>query len=503
MTNKHYLFLFLLFFSLESFGQPPHNDLPASFDLSTIDGELQCGRSILDFGRQEVGSLNTKKVAITNTGTTTLIIYGYEIFGDPTFELDIKLPIEGMAYIAPGKQLIFSVSFRPPGTASFTGHFRLVTSLGSQTLCQIVLGGEGVNTFPFAIEYRDRYTSHSSGVDIVLADYVDISCGGELQLDLSGHPTFGAYSTRFRLTNQTEEEWEVCAEITQVGANTATQTPPCEEAGPSDPESNSDQASFYAGFGYHPPGRVYTYTGKFIATSASGVVKECIVTIVVDKPSLPDPCLSVLYSINGGGSWQSTNCGENIYIDQTDNPSDEAISLRFHLVSPCSSNALLSGETIYSWNGEIISYDPIEIEPLAGTVIDAGDPVLAADDIYVFSTTFQLEGTDYPGFCPINIIIDKQMGKNPKPGSKLRSAPGGAPLLFPTVAKDLVHLQFQAGQPSPSYIIYNKQGQALSRGRLDTEQSQNSIDIGSLPMGHYFLKLENHSQALRFIKAEN
>lgn len=502
MTHKHYLFLFLLFLSLESFGQPPNpDDLSASFDLSTIEGELQCGRSILDFGRQEVGSLSTKKVAITNTGTAPLIIYGYDFFGDPIFEIDINLPIEGMAYIAPGKQLIFSVSFRPAGAASYTGYFKLSTSLGSETLCHITLGGEGENTFPFDIEYRDRYTS--TGVDIVLADYVDISCGGELQLDLSGHPTFGAYSTRFRLTNQTEEEWEVCAEITQVGANTATQTPPCEEAGPSDPESNSDEATFYAGFGYHPPGRVYTYTGKFIATSASGVVKECIVTIVVDKPSLPDPCLSVLYSINGGANWQSTNCGENIYIDQTDNPSDEAISLRFHLISPCSSNGLLSGETIYSWNGEIISYDPVEIEPLASTVIDAGDPVLAADGIYVFSTTFQLEGTDYPGFCPINIIIDKQMDIKPNPGSKLRTAPGGAPLLFPTVAKDLVHLQFQAGQTSSSYIIYNNQGQALVSGRLDTEQAQNSIDISALPMGHYFLKLAHHSPALRFIKTEN
>lgn len=506
MTHKHYLFLFLLFFSLKSFGQPQSHtpiDIGSSFELTTIDGELQCGRSTIDFGQQEVGSLTTKKVAITNTGQAPLLIYGYEIYGDPIFDVDINMPIEGLAFIPPGGQLIFSVRFRPSGAASYMGYFRLLTSVSNQSPCQIALAGEGLNDFPFSIQYRDRYTSHSSGVDIVLANFVEVSCGGELQLDLSGHPTFGAYSTRFRLTNQTEEEWEVCAEITQVGANTATQTPPCEEAGPSDPESNSDETSFYAGFGYHPPGRVYTYTGKFIATSASGVVKECIVTIVVDKPSLPDPCLSVLYSINGGANWQSTNCGENIYIDQTDNPNDEAISLRFHLVSPCSSNGLLSGETIYSWNGEIISYDPIEIEPLASTIIDAGDPVLAADGIYVFSTTFQLEGTDYPGFCPINIIIDKQMGIKPNPDSKFRTTPGGAPLLFPTVAKDLVHLQFQVGQPSSSYIIYNSQGQALVSGRLDTEQSQNSINISALPMGHYFFKLENHPQALRFIKTEN
>lgn len=502
MIRKHYLFLFLLFLSLKTFGQPPFpNGHPGSFELTTIDGELHCGRSILDFGQREVGSSTTKKIAITNTGPVALIVYGYEIEGDPIFEIDINLPIEGMAYIAPGKQLIFSVSFSPTGAASYTGYFTLLIATGGHTHCQIVLGGEGVNTFPFGIEYRDRYTS--TGVDIVLANYVDMTCGGELQLDLTDHPTFGAYSTRFRLTNLSDEEWEVCSEITQIGVNEFTQVPPCDEAGPSDPSSNSDEASFYAAFGYHPPGRIYTYIAEFTATSATGEVKECTVTIVVDKTSVPDPCLHVLYSLTGGASWQTASCGESIYIDQTDNPTSAPTALRFYVITPCSSSAILSGETIYGWNGQSTVYEPMEIEPLDGITINAGDPVLPPGGIYLISTTFQLEGTDYPGFCPINIIIDKQNGKSPDVGSKFRTTPGGGPRLFPTVAKEVVHLQFQAGQPSSSFIIYNNQGQALVTGRLDAEQTQNSIDISALPMGHYFLKLEHHSQALRFIKTEN
>ncbi len=501
MIRKHYLFLFLLFLSLKTFGQPPFPDLQASFEITTIEGELQCGRSTMDFGQQEIGSVTSKTVKFTNTGQIALIIFGYEISGDPIFDLDINLPVEGMAYLPPGGQLTFRVLFSPTATASYIGHFNLLTSLSSERPCYIALEGEGVNTFPFDIEYRDRYTS--TGVDIVLADYVDMSCGGELQLDLTSHPTYGAYSPRFRLTNNTAEEWEVCAEVTQIGVNEFTQYPPCDEAGPSDPESNTDQASFYTAFGYHPPGRVYTYIAEFTATSATGEVKECTVTIVVDKTSVPDPCLHVLYSLTGGASWQTASCGESIYIDQTDNPTSDPTALRFHVITPCSSSAILSGETIYGWNGQSTVYEPIEIEPLDGITINAGDPVLPPGGIYLISTTFQLEGTEYPGFCPINIIIDKQNGKSPDVGSKFRKAPGGGPLLFPTVAKEVVHLQFQTGQPSSSYMIYNSQGQALVTGRLNTEQTQNAIDISALPMGHYFLKLEHHSQALRFIKTEN
>lgn len=494
MQYKH--LIILLLFSISQIGYGQIFNQQAKLQLSTSDGELTCGESTVSFEEQFIGSETVREITIKNIGNIPLVVYAPQLNDEVNYSFNFNNP-EGVIYLAPNAEHIMTVSFHPTAEETFVAYLKFENSDPYNNPCKIRLKGAGVESppTPFCINFRNIYNPlFDSQNQVVLFDE-EIHCGDEIYIDMNDYRDMAQFINVFKFTSKLEEEFEFCTTYYRVGSasNPVTNCEILEAVDENVPNSGiSNLIRALQG----TPGNIYTFECTFTATTSDGVTTECFVTITVDRSALPPRCLYPYYSIDGGSSWTPTDCGAEIYIDDTENPSTEVFPLQFLVFNNCPDSIEVSGATNYTWLDELDFLPIRDVAPALAAHHTPDDQVLAPGSLYTYKTEFVIENTDTPEACGIIVFVDK---RNELDGDQSGSRPSvDGVAIFPTIANEWITLQLD--QPTAvQYIIYNQEGQKMKSGTTAEGYTRTSINIRDLANGTYFLKLENQIEALRFI----
>lgn len=496
MKFKHYLYLLPLLSASTLFSQidPTFPALEGGIQICVGETTMECGEAIVDFGEQAIGTSSSQQITIKNTGDLMQIIFigNSNLNGSNAFSLNVSGGDPGGLFlpIPPNGQASFDINFTPTTAGSHEAELSF-NYLGATryTTCAIRLLGEGTSNFPFCIEYKDKYTA--GNVDLLNSSYEEVSCGSIIQVNLDDYPAIGTYTNLFRITNKGQDELEVCGKI--ESASGAAQEFTCHFLEPA-----NGQEVFHKAWSPLPPGGTYTFIGTFTATLADGTIQECVLTIIVDRTTQPEPCLDITYSTDHGSNWNPVNCGDEVYINLINNPLGELFPLRYVIQNDCEAELTLSGETDLTWTNTTYLLNPTLLAPGQIVQHSAGSAFLNPGNIYTYVTTLTTEQTPTPETCTITVVVDKQLGigSGDGDGGRDKNYLSQKPILFPTITTERIHLQL-ATSAVKAYTIYNLNGKQVKQGK--TDDFTTTISIAGLAPGSYFIKIADHPAALRFV----
>lgn len=477
MKHTHYLFLFFFLYLQSGITQVPYVSFNANIQLCLDEQVLTCGASAIDFGEQAVGTQINKEITIKNTGKSMLIISGYELAGFLNFSVNLHANQEGDVYIPAGGQHVIALSFHANSEGVHTGSFSLQTNDPDQTPCTILLTGTAFIPFPLQIRYTDD----------PIAGYEEISCGGESYFDETADQTYSSFRIYFSFKNQSDAP--IIVRVTSVlGTLTNVVNPIVLAPGAS---------GFHGPTFWLHPGEIHTILTTFFVELADGTLLECEYRTTIDKRLPLDNCLNINFTDDPANGYQQVDCGEVIYLEDWPNLSGP-FRVYYVLSNTCENELTIEGESTLVGSGTHNQMPPKLLVP--GLFAFHGPTFhLEAQAVHTITTTFSTV-EDYPQHCTITVIVDKT-GKKESSSIRLDQVPESNTSLFPTLSKDHVFLQWEAFTDT-NYRIFNLAGQMIKAGKIIGGQTLTQISVSDLPDGAYFLKLENHPESLRFIKAQ-
>ena len=151
-------------------------------------GQLTVSPSVVSFGNVVVGQTQTINIALTNSGTSALILSGHTIRAAGFHTNGITYPMT----LAAGVQIPLSVTFSPTKTGNWSGTVQFLTT-GANGTVQITLEGAGVGTptsapaggdltvSPSVVNFGNVVVGQTQTINIALTN------SGTSALILSGH----------------------------------------------------------------------------------------------------------------------------------------------------------------------------------------------------------------------------------------------------------------------------------------------------------------------------
>jgi hypothetical protein len=148
--------------------------------------DIEVSADCLDFGTVAPGETGYRFLTISNVGEATLNVGQVQRTGSGAFSFETD---PSNTAIAPGKQILYTVEYRPLTDAGDSGVISLPSDDGDEPTVEVCLSGNGGGGDPYptaAIEWGDPGTIPDKACPASVAPVADLPLSGEASTDLAG-----------------------------------------------------------------------------------------------------------------------------------------------------------------------------------------------------------------------------------------------------------------------------------------------------------------------------
>lgn len=468
---------------------------------------LTCGVGYSDFGDVMVGEEETREFLIQNTGQHILFIHGASIEGSDEFSVSNNFDFPEEVYgIAPGSSISFSVTFAPTDAGPEEAYLYLYSSDEDEDPCIRLFKGEGYVPEPGTLRIRSTVSGIPYDCDAGLTfEFPDLLVGES--------------DSRTYLVENIGDEPLLFYGITLSGSPDFTidyEVPPVIPYAIAAGESIPYTITF-------TPSSPGEKDAEHVITTSDMGKEPCSIELEgggLDKKS------PFLYMMTPNGD--QLECGDTYYIDLSDTyPGPVGYGFYFTFRNygtedlVVSGTVSIAGQTGSGFPIEPFSVDPLEFIFLNTTVYLPGNQVTTL--VYILNTndpdqpfcTIYVEINQLPyktnrktpaGSASIQEVSWNQSGKtglaNAKsailPPSTIQQGSDADVRLYPTISRDIIHLEF-SDHKQKRYQIMNASGKVVASGQTEATPLD-AVDIAGLSPGLYWIRIEGHARAKKFVK---